>query len=155
MGFAAGFMSPVLSGLVLEHLGWQWIFNIIAIFTSVGLLTTFLFVPETTYHRNNDSSNITHEPATAAVTTSVEDGTVVESRHRMKFPRRLLPIQRRISNENFAMLLLRPLLLIFHPAVLWVDFPSSSASRSNCANTRRSSHSLAVHLFPGLSSPSL
>lgn len=121
MGFAAGFISPVIFGLVLEHLGWEWIFNIIAILTAAILLAVFLFVPETTYYRGKAESTSSHGPASEDTAAPIEYGSFAEPRPaRMSFAQRLWPIQRRISSQNFIMLMLRPLILIFHPAVLWV-----------------------------------
>jgi MFS family permease len=149
MGFAAGFMSPILSGLVLEHLGWQWIFNIIAILTAAILLAVFLFIPETTYHRTKDESEALQGLASEGTAAPIEHGAFAEPKPtRMSFAQRLWPIQYRISNQNFIMLVLRPYILLFHPAVLWVRL-NSNEIQLNILKFLCSSRFSVAPQFPG------
>ncbi|KAH8597042.1 MFS transporter [Bisporella sp. PMI_857] len=128
MGFAAGFMSPVLSGLVLDHLGWRWIFSIIAIFTGVILIAVFLFVPETAYARKAQLQNGDRaEDPQRTIPMAYNGPSEYASPARMGFLMRLLPIQNKISDQNFALLLLRPLIFTFHPAVLWFTLFSGTS----------------------------
>ncbi|PFH56855.1 hypothetical protein XA68_15850 [Ophiocordyceps unilateralis] len=49
--FGAAFFTPIVTGKITESMGWQWTFNLVAIFTAVTLPAVFLFCPETAFRR--------------------------------------------------------------------------------------------------------
>lgn len=120
----------MLSGLVIDTLGWQWLFKIMAIIASLVLVLLFLFVPETSYSPSkhitgisitegnsvNSSEVVNIDPEKSEISLAEEQAP----QPRISFARRLLPVQRRISKHPLMTVMLRPFILIFHPAMLWV-----------------------------------
>ena len=49
--FGGAFFTPVLVGKITHTIGWQWSFNLVAIFAGALLPLVFFFVPETAYTR--------------------------------------------------------------------------------------------------------
>ena len=49
--FGGAFFTPVLVGKITHTIGWQWSFNLVAIFAGALLPFIFFFVPETAYRR--------------------------------------------------------------------------------------------------------
>ncbi|KAK3633935.1 hypothetical protein LTR56_015545 [Elasticomyces elasticus] len=132
--FGGAFFTPVIVGKLTHTLGWQWSFYLLAIFSAAMLPLVILFVPETTYVRddrlNTDivtTSNAEHfksshelQPSSG---TSSRDDTVhpIESRGPAKLfsKENMRPFNGRHTNESFFKLLLRPFPLFFHPGILW------------------------------------
>ncbi|KAL9007139.1 MAG: hypothetical protein Q9188_000174 [Gyalolechia gomerana] len=133
--FGGAFFTPVLVGKITQTIGWQWSFNLVAIFTGALLPLIFFFVPETGYNRQSsgcaeamDNGNPGHTneeyelPETSDPTSfdkhdykPPNDNTPPKT----TFAQSLLPFNGRKSNANFIKLVLRPFPLFFHPAVLW------------------------------------
>jgi MFS family permease len=122
INFAAGFGTPILAEVVTDNLGWPLIFKILAILTGHVIALIFFAVPETTYPRrkllwhqeSTNSHNLeTSENVISAFPTrlmaSVEDHV---SPTRMRSAERMLPIQKRESNDNLILVFLRPVILI-------------------------------------------
>ncbi|KAK3631955.1 hypothetical protein LTR56_012429 [Elasticomyces elasticus] len=132
--FGGAFFTPVIVGKLTHTLGWQWSFYLLAIFSAAMLPLVILFVPETTYVRddrlNTDivtTSNAEHfktgHELQASSGTSSRDDTVhpVEARGPAKLfsKENMMPFNGRHTNESFFKLLLRPFPLFFHPGILW------------------------------------
>lgn len=49
--FGGAFFTPVLVGKITHTIGWEWSFNLVAIFAGALLPLIFFFVPETAYNR--------------------------------------------------------------------------------------------------------
>ncbi|KAK4899000.1 hypothetical protein LTR27_003732 [Elasticomyces elasticus] len=132
--FGGAFFTPVIVGKLTHTLGWQWSFYLLAIFSAAMLPLVILFVPETTYVRddrlNTDivtTPNAEHfksghelQPSSG---TSSRDDTIhpIEARGPAKLfsKENLMPFHGRHTNEPFFKLLLRPFPLFFHPGILW------------------------------------
>lgn len=147
--FGGAFFTPVIVGKMTSTMGWQWPFFFVAIFTGALLPVVVFFCPETTYVRpdylsnpdlprtapgSSNYSQSSHEMDDHATSrdnlsshANVEKGhhsssSVVRdssptSTHRPV--RALLPFNGRKDNTSFFKLLLRPLALFTHPAILW------------------------------------
>ncbi|KAL8674675.1 MAG: hypothetical protein Q9168_000907 [Polycauliona sp. 1 TL-2023] len=109
--FGGAFFTPVLVGKITQSIGWEWSFYMIAIFAGAMLPFIFFFVPETAFARpEHQSLEKGDMDSKARNDTSPPKATFVQS---------LRPFNGRKSDGNFFKLLLRPLPLFFHPAVLW------------------------------------
>ncbi|KAI4167606.1 MAG: hypothetical protein LQ343_007070 [Gyalolechia ehrenbergii] len=133
--FGGAFFAPVLVGKITQTIGWQWSFNLIAIFTGALLPLIFFFVPETGYNRqssgcakamNNGNPRHTNEeyelPETSNPTSFDKHDYKPPNGNtppKTTFAQSLLPFNGRKSNANFIKLVLRPFPLFLHPAVLW------------------------------------
>lgn len=143
--FGGAFLTPVFVGKITHTLGWWWTFYFIAIFTGVAFPLMFFLVPETSYRRasylNTDMGEDAevHEKAGQELSTSntqrqtskeleretfeAEDQQLTPHRgkvgHRGKWSPTLIPFNGRKTDDNFLKLLLRPLPLFLHPAILW------------------------------------
>lgn len=142
--FGGAFFTPVVVGKITYTIGWEWSFYLIAIFSGVLLPFLFLFVPETAFRRDNafntdiigDGPVLNeaprHHPSGTIDHSGVSDGygdkandphqtLRTQNTSLPTFPilQTLLPFNGRKTDENPFKLLLRPLPLFFHPAVLW------------------------------------
>ena len=141
--FGGAFFTPILVGKITHTIGWQWSFYFVAIFCATMLPFLFFFVPETAFRRddffNTDirgEESVQHGTALKNRTangdghspcSSIEKqpGTVSEGSSpasvppKVSFARSLLPFNGRKTDENLFKLVLRPLPLFLHPAVLW------------------------------------
>ncbi|KAI9884728.1 MAG: hypothetical protein M1823_003472 [Watsoniomyces obsoletus] len=147
--FGSAFFTPILVGKITATLGWPWTFYLVAIFSAVSFLLIFFFVPETTYVRpaylNTDivSVNPGHQQEGQAMETSnghhppnqdyqqqypmtaLQGNSEQEPEsnsfagRKDSYLRSLLCFNGRKTHENFFKLLLRPLMLFLHPAVIW------------------------------------
>lgn len=129
--FGGAFLTPVVVGKITRTIGWEWSFYLVAI--SAGLLLPFIFffVPETAFRRE---SSLNTDIAPQASTSAVQSHSISDSYEKptspaapsldtippkTTFSRTLLPFNGRFTDESFFKLILRPLPLFFHPAVLW------------------------------------
>lgn len=145
--FGGAFFTPILVGKITHTIGWQWSFYFIAIFCGAMLPFVFFFVPETAFRRDDSyntdirgaesgqhtagsKTNAGHAPGQSPISSipasiEKERGTVTEGRStttpppKVSFARSLLPFNGRKTDENLFKLILRPLPLFLHPAVLW------------------------------------
>lgn len=144
--FGGAFFTPVIVGKISENLGFQWTFRLVAIFAGAAFPLLFFLAPETAFPRSKDAedaqallsmaqvpvpgasedtlaaseSYAPQEQASAEKPTATTTG-VSEAANRPKptYWKTLLPFNGRKSDENFFVLLLRPLPLFAHPGVLW------------------------------------
>ena len=143
--FGGAFFTPVLVGKITHSIGWQWSFYMIAIFCGVMLPFIFFFCPETAFRRDASfNTDITGEDRQASkvgsetAATGGLDGSHSRSSSgpesvekqdadvtpgiippKTSFIRSLFPFNGRKTDENILVLILRPLPLFLHPAVLW------------------------------------
>ena len=145
--FGGAFFTPILVGKITHTIGWQWSFYFVAIFCGAMLPFVFFFVPETAFRRDDSyntdirgaesgqhsagaKENARHGPGQSPISSipaSIEKqpGTVTDGRStitpppKVSFARSLLPFNGRKTDENLFKLILRPLPLFLHPAVLW------------------------------------
>ena len=144
--FGGAFFTPILVGKITHTIGWPWSFYFIAIFCGAMLPLVFFFVPETAFRRedllNTDimgEDTVQHDSASnvgpvydkyptgngkspeSSIPTSLEKDDMPASQVPLKtsFVRSLLPFNGRKTDESFLKLVLRPLPLFLHPAVLW------------------------------------
>lgn len=145
--FGGAFFTPILVGKITYTIGWQWSFWFIAIFCGAMLPFVFFLVPETAFrrddffntdirgaesgqHRASSEADAGHGPnhsPTSSIPDTIEKqpGTFTEGRStitpppKVSYARSLLPFNGRKTDENIFKLILRPLPLFLHPAVLW------------------------------------
>ena len=129
--FGGAFLTPVVVGKITRTIGWEWSFYLVAI--SAGLLLPFIFffVPETAFRRESSlNTDIAPQASISAVQshsisdrdekpTSPAAPSLNTIPPKTTFARTLLPFNGRITDESFFKLILRPLPLFFHPAILW------------------------------------
>lgn len=142
--FGGAFFTPILVGKITATLGWQWTFNLIAIFAGALFPFIFFFVPETAYRRadhlntdmqrldsvGHDSTGQRHSGSTNGNLANNDNIEVAQRGHhepngsmsppaKMSYAQSLSPFNGRKTDENFFKLLLRPFPLFFHPAIFW------------------------------------
>jgi MFS family permease len=143
--FGGAFLTPVIVGKVTYEIGWPWTFYFIAIFMALMLPLLVFLVPETAFKRadylNTDmdqdtpdrkslesQSSPSHTPSTSSTggaivgeksSTGATTETVSQPKQKNPYVKTLLPFNGRKTNEPFFKLLIRPLPLFFHPAILW------------------------------------
>ena len=142
--FGGAFFTPVIVGKITHSIGWPWSFYLIAIFCGAMLPFIIFFCPETAYRRDASyNTDITgerrpsiplqentrapkaeeHGGASPSNSNppSLDEENKVHNRTLTKAPylRTLLPFNGRKTSDSFFKLLLRPLPLFAHPAILW------------------------------------
>ena len=133
--FGGAFFTPILVGKITHTLGWQWTFNLIAIFAGALFPFIFFFVPETAFWREDHFNTDTmrgdaqqHAPVGDESSHPGISGYYDPERslkgprpvpQKVSFARSLMPFNGWKTNENPWKLILRPFPLFFHPAVLW------------------------------------
>jgi MFS family permease len=145
--FGGAFLTPVVVGKVTHDLGWEWTFYLIAIIIGLMLPLVILFTPETAFRRldtlrpNIDQDNgeratlassslsshadststgetvVDRKPAASTTNELIEPGQQLPPR--VPYLKTLLPFNGRKTDESFFKLLLRPLPLFLHPAIVW------------------------------------
>ncbi|RDA85615.1 hypothetical protein CP532_3555, partial [Ophiocordyceps camponoti-leonardi (nom. inval.)] len=140
--FGAAFFTPIVTGKITESIGWEWTFNLVAIFTAVILPAVFLFCPETAFRRepgpvaNNNGSvqqvswtaksaadespSPSPSPAFVVFPTSSAMQPIGDARTPKKsFLQSLSLFDGRKTDERYWVLLLRPFPLLMNPAFVW------------------------------------
>ncbi|KAK5122371.1 hypothetical protein LTR85_003955 [Meristemomyces frigidus] len=136
--FGGAFFTPVIVGKLTSTLGWQWSFYLLAIFSAAMLPLVILFVPETTFVReqwlNTDtattydseyykSGNEMHGSGTSSLDKRPDTGPAeplsTQPGHKFLSRESLMPFNGRKTDEPFFKLLLRPFPLFFHPGIFW------------------------------------
>ena len=138
--FGGSFFAPVLVGKITHTIGWPWTFYLIAIFCGVLLPFTVFFCPETAYRRDDAlNTDITgHQDIPPAPSSHVppskeqdSEGSPTNSHPtsfnqsarvippKISYIRTLMPFNGRKTDESFLRLLVRPIPLFSHPAILW------------------------------------
>lgn len=129
--YGGAFFTPVIVGITTDRLGWEWSFWLVVIFS--GLLFPFLvfFVPETAYRRpaylnlditSKEDLTFIHAAEDASQGTSrdkYDNNDTPPVPQKDSFFKTILPINGRKTDDTFWKILLRPLPLLLHPAILW------------------------------------
>ncbi|KAH9211205.1 major facilitator superfamily domain-containing protein [Leptodontidium sp. 2 PMI_412] len=125
--------GSLVSGYIIEEIGWKWTFGICAIFFGIFIFLVLLFVPETAYVRTpiqertrspsdqidpekightmkQKETSITDNTSTEEVTTEGKDSYLKSIR---------FMTGRRYTDAPFWKILVRPAVVLFYPAVLW------------------------------------
>lgn len=118
-------LPTVLSGVETTNLGWRWLFYILGIFVGTGLALVFLFGWETAYNRPEKSTNldllqaenVKDSTAVREIEDSEKEQTSVVPRK--SFARRLSPFSGSYSDLPLWEMILKPFLMLIHPAVAW------------------------------------
>lgn len=129
--FGGAFLTPVFVGMIARHIGWQWSFYFLSIFSGIGFLVLVFFVPETAYWRekslNTDQNVIPVAPGSPSDSLTSDEKqlkvtngpTTTAHGNRDSYVKRLSPFSGRKSGDPFFQLLLRPFPLYVQPAVFW------------------------------------
>ena len=125
--YGGAFFTPVIVGIATDRIGWEWTFWLVAIFSGILFPFLVLFVPETAYRRpaylNLDTTSKEDLASTASTANSNERekdrDEVQEPPLKEPFLKTLLPFNGRKTDDTFWKILIRPLLLLFHPAIFW------------------------------------
>ena len=116
-------LGPTLSAFIIQHLGMDWAFYIVAMFLGLNLVTMIFFMPETKFlgKRPNLISAVTTESSEKdklGSTSHVEVSSTAPQE-----PRTYLQSLKfwglNDPNINLLHTFLRPILLISYPTVLW------------------------------------
>ncbi|KAI5920801.1 major facilitator superfamily transporter [Camillea tinctor] len=130
--FGGAFFTPILVGRITHTIKWWWTFNLVAIFCAASLIAVFLFCPETAFRRDDalgvgiPLSPATHNNDSAAASrldpenpSSNHGGNTTAQPSKKTFVQSLTLFDGRKTDERFLRLLIRPLPLFLHPAILW------------------------------------
>ncbi|KAI0172984.1 MFS general substrate transporter [Hypoxylon sp. FL1284] len=137
--------GTIISGYIIEDLGWNWTYGICAIMFGVWIVVLFLFCPETAYRRDHvpDTDHSTElgkadetakespkaksgseSPGAGNAEVEIEivedaapDGTRSEKKH--TYWHDLKIFRGRVSDDPFWKVLTRPLLMLIFPQVLF------------------------------------
>ncbi|KAI5784906.1 major facilitator superfamily domain-containing protein [Pyronema domesticum] len=134
--FGGAFFTPVIVGKMTRDMSWRWPFYFVGIFSAIMLPFVFFLVPETAYRRRINTDLASTEDILLQDLPSArgsEDPVVVprdgEADKGMdgkatvpapvSFAKSLALFNGRKTDENLFKLLLRPIPLLFHPAIFW------------------------------------
>jgi MFS family permease len=125
----------MISGYIIQDLGWNWTYGICACFFGVWTLVLFLFSPETAYRRdallNTDlgtddrAAELIHgteeKPITNSNVETVEraDTHVTVTETRRTWVSELKIFHGRVYDDSFFKVLARPLMMLIFPQVLF------------------------------------
>ena len=128
-GIAGG---SLISGYVIQNLGYQWTFWLCAILFGLCVITVVLFVPETSFRRDNmvvcpdyKHGELDLEEKTAAghieeaETGGTSPGTSHSTPARMSYVRSLRAFTGRYTKAPFWKIFIRPFIVFWYPAVFW------------------------------------
>jgi len=130
-GIAGG---SLVSGYIIEDIGWKWTFGICAIFFGVFVFLVLLFVPETAYTRvpvnNRLRGAVIHSDDSEKHGADVEKEPSATTKHNFDYAvttEQKAPYLRtirfmtgeRYSHAPFWKILIRPAVVFWYPAVLW------------------------------------
>ncbi|KAF2740469.1 putative MFS transporter [Polyplosphaeria fusca] len=147
--FGGAFFTPVLVGKIAATMGYEWTFYFVAIFAAVMLPLVILYVPETSYKREqrfdiDTMGNLVSVPTKGDHSSSDPAPSYEESQRanlqketdvekvgkpapdapssipvKKTWKQDLMPFDGRKTDERYLHLLLRPFPLFFHPGILW------------------------------------
>lgn len=109
-------LGPMLSAFIIQSLGINWAFYIVAAFIGLNLITMFFFMPETKFTGTRPSTmrqqavSEKHEPSHLEIVEVVEKHTYMQE----------LAVLRTGDGEvSLLKIFLRPFVLLAYPTVLW------------------------------------
>ncbi|KAK6354235.1 hypothetical protein TWF730_008647 [Orbilia blumenaviensis] len=129
--YGGAFFSPVIAGVISEHLGWRWMFYLAAIFSGAMLPAIFFFCPETAFRRaahldldiaSTDDFHDTsggEKHARGSSSDGENSQPVKEPKQKKTYWQTLMPFDGRKTDDSLWLLALRPLPLFFQPAIAW------------------------------------
>ncbi|CZR58281.1 related to transporter protein HOL1 [Phialocephala subalpina] len=134
--------GSIISGYIIQDLGWNWTYGICAVIYGVWILVLFFFCPETAYRRdavlNTDlgtddkaaelALEAEEKPITMGTTTHVESQSLenaelnetTEKKHSYAY--QLQIFHGRVCDDSFLKVLTRPLMMLIFPQVLFSFF---------------------------------
>ncbi|XP_754679.2 putative MFS transporter (Hol1) [Aspergillus fumigatus Af293] len=129
-------LPALLSGLITDQLGWRWNFWMLAIFLGLGLALVLLFAWETAFERHQEAAGPDIPPAEETGEKASKSGqaqceaienadticAVPAPNHptRKPFLHRLAPFSGVHSQMPLWEMILKPFLILTHPAVVFV-----------------------------------
>lgn len=118
--------SPIIGGYITEKHGWRTQFYIIAGFLFIGIIFLVLACPEHAYNQPLVfETDVVSGEVLIEHTDSSQDSPVGHNSTTEKpksYVQELKPYSTNIYGENMFILLTRPLLCMFYPAVIWAFF---------------------------------
>ncbi|KAK9451125.1 major facilitator superfamily domain-containing protein [Limtongia smithiae] len=131
--FGSTFLTPVITGVITHNMGWHWIFWLLLIFSCVAGILLFFFVPEHAFNRakrfNTDyggedailfCANESNEDAGAEKTSALADGEESQQDDTKEtYLHSLWLFSRSKTSRPLWKIVLRPFVLLAHPAVIW------------------------------------
>ncbi|RDL40568.1 MFS general substrate transporter [Venustampulla echinocandica] len=123
--------GSLVSGYIIEDIGWKWTFGICAVLFGVFIFLVILFVPETAYIRPPLQSRFVGTPVLASevekeksdlpqkeLTTTASHTPTTEPKEPYLRTLRFMT-GRKYSTAPFWKILVRPAVIFWYPAVLW------------------------------------
>ena len=122
-GIAGG---SLISGYIIQNLGYQWTFWICAILFGLAMFGIIFFVPETSYRRDSPGNVPSHVQEKLQVEHQEKDvehalrdnGNTVQYK-KQSYLQSLRVYTGRYTRAPFWKIFVRPLIVFFYPAVLW------------------------------------
>ncbi|KKY16545.1 putative cycloheximide resistance [Phaeomoniella chlamydospora] len=122
-------LGPMFSAIIIQALGMNWAFFIVAMFIGASFISTFFFMPETKYTGYRPSI---FPSSTVQETSAKEAATSVEATDSNLDPPTTLPKKTYLQelkpwttsdpNVNLLKTFVRPFILYTYPTVLWACF---------------------------------
>lgn len=114
-------LGPMFSAFIIQSLGMNWAFWIVAMFIGLNLVTMFFFMPETKFTGTRPSVIVA---AAAKGDQVIEKGPahveVVDSTQKKRsYISELAPWGHADPNVNLWKIFLRPFVLLAYPTVVW------------------------------------
>ena len=125
--------GSLISGYIIQDIGWKWTFGICAIVFGVFVILVVLFVPETAYTRApiqeryadvilrpsdiEKQGDIGDKEASTIENSHIENSSSAEKKD--SYLKSLRFISGRYSDAPFWKILIRPVVIFWYPAVLW------------------------------------
>ncbi|KAF2462462.1 major facilitator superfamily domain-containing protein [Lineolata rhizophorae] len=123
-------LAGVVTGPIVDNLGWKYLFHILVACSAFQLVLLFLFVPETTYHRDMQynldeidadipADQLSEKQDRSAVTIESAPGRAAQPRKK-SFWQELAVYTGSHSDENFLQLVVAPILCCLNLAAFWM-----------------------------------
>ncbi|KAL1885610.1 hypothetical protein Plec18167_001105 [Paecilomyces lecythidis] len=131
--------GTIISGYIIQNLGWNWTYGICAIIYGVWIVALFFFCPETAYRRdealNTDlgtedkivsleveaiEDQEKDKPAARTIERAETNTSSVELKH--SYWHELKIFHGRVSDDPFWKVLIRPLMMLVFPQVIFSFF---------------------------------
>ncbi|KAF2276286.1 MFS general substrate transporter [Westerdykella ornata] len=118
--------ASLISGYIIEDLGYKWTFGVCAIFFGIWMFLVFFFVPETAYHRNKPGSVTA---ATEKTLTSADEKGMVETNEAVPSSTDSIPKKKPYIKtlalfsgtytKSTLKVFIRPFIMYSYPSVIW------------------------------------
>lgn len=109
-------LGPLLSAFIIQNLGMNWAFYIVAAFIGLNLVTMFFFMPETKFQGERPSTMFRQPIDEKHNPKHVE---VVEIPRKHSYAHELAVIRKGDPSVNLLRVFLRPFVLLAYPTVVW------------------------------------